>query len=71
MPDFLIAPAVAQQLCGFPDRLHPVSETILHGFLGGLLSQPDFLRFFSLPNSDYIALAACLVKIMNFGVPGV
>ncbi|MDJ0894179.1 MAG: hypothetical protein QNJ92_03485 [Alphaproteobacteria bacterium] len=49
-------------VCDFPERLHPVSAKLLDYFLSGDISAPLFQRFFSLPNSDYIALAACIVK---------
>jgi len=51
-------------LCDFELRMHPISYRILESYLGGGLSQAEFLRFFSLPNSDYIALARCFVDLM-------
>lgn len=54
----------AMSLCQFPERLHPVSQGVMQSFLDGLLSQAEFLRFFSLPNSDYIPLARCLVDAL-------
>ncbi len=64
-----MAPQVAQSLCGFPSRLHPVSKLFLDDFLSGSLAAQDFLRFFSLPNSDYIPLARCLVLLLSGGAP--
>ncbi len=32
------------------------------------MSRPDFVRFFSLPNSDYLALAYCFVDVFNSGL---
>ena len=58
MPDYLaMNPQLAQLMCGFPDRLHPVSQHLLEAYLSGKLLTHEFLRFFSLPNSDYIPLA--------------
>ena len=54
----------AMAACRFPEHLHPISQIILDHYLSGVLSAPEFLRFFSLPNSDYIDLAACLVKMI-------
>ena len=51
--------------CEFPERLHPVSKMFLEAFLEGRMSPAEFQRFFSLPNSDYIALAECLVKLLG------
>ena len=58
-------PEVAMIVCEFPQRLHPVSQTLLESFVAGLISTPEFLRFFSLPNSDYIALAQCFVTALT------
>lgn len=63
-------PEIAQTLCGFPDRLHPVSQLFLDHYLAGRMAAHEFLRYFSLPNSDYIPLAACLVKLLSDGAPG-
>jgi len=49
-------------LCGFPARLHPVSEMILNYYIDGVISLQEFMRYFSLPNSDYIPLAKCIVN---------
>lgn len=48
-----------------PEQLHPVSERFLVAFLEGRMSQKNFQRFFSLPNSDYIPLAECVVELFN------
>ena len=52
-------------VCEFPARLHPVSEVFLHAWLRGDMSTGQFQRYFSLPNSDYIALAECLVQSLD------
>lgn len=56
---------LAQAACDFPPRLHPVSQMLLDYYLGGQLSAQEFLRFFSLPNSDYIPLARCVVDALG------
>ena len=60
-----VRPAVAMVVCSFPDALHPVSQMLLDGFLDGRLSTPQFLRSFSLPNSDYVPLGQCLVTVLK------
>ena len=57
-------PSEALSLCRFPEHLHPVSQQIMQAFFDGLLNQAEFLRYFSLPNSDYIPLARCLVEVL-------
>lgn len=51
--------------CEFPERLHPVSRVFLDAFLDGRMTAAQFKRFFSLPNSDYIPLAECLVRLFS------
>jgi hypothetical protein len=48
-----------------PERLHPVSRMFLEAFLAGRISQQDFLWAFHLPNSDYLPVAACIVKTLS------
>ncbi len=55
---------LAMALCDFPPRLHPVSRLFLDSFLAGRMTAAEFSRFFSLPNSDYIPLAECLVAML-------
>ena len=54
----------AQSICNIPIRLHPVSELFLDYYNTGKISTAVFLRYFSLPNSDYIEIAACYVNIL-------
>jgi hypothetical protein len=37
----------------------------LDNYVAGEMSTPEFLRFFSLPNSDYIPLAQCFVTALT------
>ncbi len=55
---------VALLVCKFSDSLHPVSQMFLTAFLDGRMTTQEFLRFFSLPNSDYIPLARCFVTML-------
>ena len=58
-------PEVAMIVCEFPLHLHPVSQSLLESFIAGLISTPEFLRFFSLPDSDYISLAQCFISALT------
>ena len=46
-----------------PQRLHPVSETVLNYWLGGEFSTAEFLRWFHMPNSDYLEVAQCILRV--------
>ncbi len=59
----------AQALCSFPARLHPASRLFLDSYIAGRIATREFLRVFSLPNSDYIPLARCFVTIVVDGIP--
>lgn len=59
-----MVPQLAQLICGFPERLHPASQQFLDNFVAGAMTPEAFLRFFSLPNSDYIALGSCFVSVL-------
>ncbi len=47
-----MTPEFAQAICEFPHRLHPVSQKFFERFVDGFMTTADFMRFFSLPNSD-------------------
>lgn len=47
-----------------PLILHPVSRRILELFLQGWLPEEEFLRLFSLPNSDYLIVSQCIVRAL-------
>ena len=51
--------------CDLPVKMHPVSREFLQYFLEGKLTPAEFLRVFSLPNSDYLPLAECLVRLLG------
>lgn len=48
------------QAC-LPDRLHPISEQFLEAWLAGEMSTSSFLRWFHMPNSDYLDVAQCVL----------
>lgn len=58
----------AQYFCNFPERLHPVSEMYMELFNLGKISPMVFLRYFSLPNSDYIEIGLCYIAMIT-GLP--
>lgn len=51
------------QAC-LPARLHPVSRMFLEALLAGRMSKYDFRWAFHLPNSDYIPVAECILKVL-------
>ncbi len=48
-----------------PARLHPVSQMFLNYWLAGDMSTPEFLRWFHMPNSDYISVAQCILAVVS------
>lgn len=60
-----MTPELAQAICGFPERLHPVSQMFFDRFVDGLMTTAEFMRYFSLPNSDYIQLGQCFMQVMT------
>lgn len=51
-----------------PVDLHPVSAMFLRHWLDGNLTTAEFLRFFHMPNSDYLSVAQCLLRaVLQFG----
>jgi len=54
----------AQYFCDFPLQLHPVSELIMNYYNEGRITTGEFLRYFSLPNSDYIEMAFCYISMI-------
>jgi hypothetical protein len=50
-----------------PDRLHPVSRIFLDQWVDGSMSTTEFLRWFHMPNSDYLEVAQCLLRAAATG----
>jgi hypothetical protein len=48
-----------------PERLHPVSRIYLDSWLLGDLSTAEFLRWFHMPNSDYLSVAKCILTVAS------
>lgn len=44
-----------------PEHLHPISRMFLDIWLAGDLSTAEFLRWFHMPNSDYLPVAQCIL----------
>ena len=57
-------PAPARQStaagCALPEKLHGASRSVLLHYVEGTLPIAEFRRLFSLPNSEYLELGACL-----------
>ena len=51
-------------LACLPERLHPISQLFLGYWLDGTMSTPEFLRWFHMPNSDYLSVAQCLLAVV-------
>lgn len=47
-----------------PEPLHPVSRMFLEHWLAGDLATAEFLRWFHMPNSDYLAVAECVLAVV-------
>jgi hypothetical protein len=52
-------------LACLPERLHPVSRVFLEYWLDGTMSTAEFLRWFHMPNSDYLPVAQCLIEAVT------
>lgn len=58
------------EVCHMVQPLHPVSQLFLDAFARGEMSPNLFQRFFSLPNSDYLGLAECILRMLATPVAG-
>ena len=47
----------------WPTSMHPWAAIFLADFIRGDLPMADFMRLFSLVDSDYRALAQCIVEV--------
>ena len=52
-------------LACLPARLHPVSQYFLDQWLDGRLSTAEFLRWFHMPNSDYLPVGECILAAVT------
>ncbi|HSS63924.1 MAG TPA: hypothetical protein VLS27_05785 [Gammaproteobacteria bacterium] len=62
MPLSTLSPEIVACL---PDRLHPVSRIFLEYWLAGDMTTAQFLRYFHMPNSDYLPVAQCLLAAVT------
>ena len=51
-------------LACLPEHLHPVSQMFLEAWLAGEMPTNEFLRWFHMPNSDYLPVAQCLLAMV-------
>ena len=47
-----------------PEGLHPVSEIFLEYYLRGEMTTAEFMRWFHMPNSDYLEAGRCIVRLV-------
>jgi len=52
-------------LACLPERLHPISRQFLEIWLSGNLPTSEFLRWFHMPNSDYLPVAQCILSAVT------
>jgi hypothetical protein len=48
-----------------PEHLHWFSQLILDYYLGGRISTGEFLRWFHMPNSDYLKSSECIAHLLD------
>jgi len=48
-----------------PDHLHWFSQQVLDYYLGGRISTGEFLRWFHMPNSDYLKPGECIAHLLD------
>jgi hypothetical protein len=53
-----------------PDQLHWFSQQILDYYLTGRISTGEFLRWFHMPNSDYLLSSECIAHLLDPGYNG-
>lgn len=54
-----------------PASLHPFSAKVFNLYASGLITTGEFLRWFHMPNSDYLPLGVCIVhQVEPRYVPG-
>lgn len=47
-----------------PERLHPMSRLFLDRWFTGAMPTMQFLRWFHMPNSNYLLVARCLLSVV-------
>ena len=56
-----------EMIACLPERLHPLSQRFLEAWLAGDMATSEFLRWFHMPNSDYLSVAQCLLAAVASG----
>jgi len=64
-PTVVIAALPKAIVACLPEHLHPVSRLFLEHWLSGEMSTAEFLRWFHMPNSDYLPVAQCILSAMS------
>ena len=57
--------AGVETLACLPDHIHWFSQTILDHYLAGHITTGEFMRWFHMPNSDYLAASECIVAELD------
>jgi hypothetical protein len=52
-------------LACLPDRIHPVSQLFLDQWLDGRMATAEFMRWFHMPNSDYLSVTECILAAVT------
>ena len=48
-----------------PDHIHWFSQLILDYYLTGQISTQEFMRWFHMPNSEYLMMGDCIAQIVD------
>jgi hypothetical protein len=48
-----------------PDHIHWFSQVILDYYLSGTISTQEFMRWFHMPNSEYLTISECIVARLD------
>jgi hypothetical protein len=54
-----------ETLACVPDQIHWFSQAILDYYLSGRITTGEFLRWFHMPNSSYLAAGECVVAHLD------
>ena len=58
--------AIKKRIAGcLPTRLHPFSKRMLDSYLDGTVDTGEFLRWFHMPNSDYLDAGFCVANVID------
>ncbi len=57
----------AETLACLPADMHWFSQSILDYYLSGRITTGEFMRWFHMPNSDYLVASQCIVAHLDPG----